>query len=67
MSAEYASFASGLKRLRRGLAALEGEAASIGVSTPDQEEWHPLLTGKLLPQLDLPPLLIVAARTSASR
>ena len=58
MSIDYASFAAGLKHLHRALSALEAAAASIG--PPEQEEWRQLLTGKLLPQLDLPPLLIVA-------
>ncbi|MGA2798268.1 MAG: GTPase [Thermoguttaceae bacterium] len=60
MSIDYASFAAALKRLHRALAALEPAAASIGLSRPRQDEWYQLLTNKLLPQLDLPPLLVVA-------
>jgi hypothetical protein len=60
MSPDFASFAAHLKRLDRALAALEPAAASVGVSAPRQEEWFELLTNKLLPQLDLPPLLVVA-------
>ncbi len=60
MSADFASFAARLKRLERALAALEPAVALIGLPPPRQEEWFQLLTNKLLPQLDLPPLLIVA-------
>jgi hypothetical protein len=60
MSADFASFAAGLKSLDRALAALEPAAASIGLSAPRKDEWFQLLTNKLLPQLDLPPLLVVA-------
>ncbi len=60
MSADFASFAAGLKRLDRALSALEPAAASVGLSAPRQDEWFQLLANKLLPQLDLPPLLVVA-------
>lgn len=60
MSSDYASFAAGLQRLDRALTVLEPAAASVGVAAPREEEWFELLTNKLLPQLDLPPLLVVA-------
>jgi len=60
MSLDYSSFAAGLQRLDRAIAALEPAAASVGVAAPREEEWFALLTNKLLPQLDLPPLLVVA-------
>jgi hypothetical protein len=60
MSPNYASFAARLKRLHHALAALEPAAASVGLAPPRQEEWFQLLSNKLLPQLDLPPLLVVA-------
>jgi hypothetical protein len=60
MSLDYASFAARLKSLARALAALQPAAESIGVPGPRDQEWFALLTNKLLPQLDLPPLLIVA-------
>jgi hypothetical protein len=60
MSQDYASFAAGLIRLHRALANLEPAAASVGLAPPVHEEWFQLLTNKLLPQLNLPPLLIVA-------
>jgi hypothetical protein len=60
MPADFASFAADLKRLHRALAALEPAAASVGLSAPRKDEWFQLLTNKLLPQFDLPPLLVVA-------
>jgi hypothetical protein len=60
MPADYKSFTGRIKRLRQALAALEPAAASVGLSAPVQEEWFQLLSNKLIPQLDLPPLLVVA-------
>jgi len=60
MSSDYASFAARLKRLDRALAALISAVSSLGVTSPRAQEWHALLTNKLLPQLELPPLLVVA-------
>jgi hypothetical protein len=56
----YCSFAAGVQRLDRALRALEPEAARAGVTPPAGQEWVELLRQKLLPQLDLPPLLVVA-------
>ena len=56
----YRSFAAGVQRLDRALAALEPQAAEVGVAPPAGQEWFELLRNKLLPQLDLPPLLVVA-------
>ena len=42
------------------LAALEPAAAAVGLDPPAGQEWFELLRRKLLPQLDLPPLLVVA-------
>ena len=36
------------------------ESVPLGVSAPAGQEWFELLGNKLLPQLDLPPLLVVA-------
>ena len=66
----YRSFAVGVQRLDRALAALEPQAAEVGVAPPAGQEWFELLRNKLLPQLDLPPLWSSpssAAPTSASR
>ena len=49
-----------VQRLDRALAALEPQAAAAGVAPPAGQEWFDLLRNKLLPQLDLPPLLVVA-------
>ena len=56
----YRSFAVNVRRLDRTLAALEPQAAEVGVTRPAGQEWFELLHNKLLPQLDLPPLLVVA-------
>ena len=56
----YQSFAAQLQRLYLALAALQPQAAAVGVATPAGQEWFDLLRNKLLPQLDLPPLLVVA-------
>ena len=56
----YQSFAAEVQRLDRALAALEPQAAAAGVAPPAGQEWFDLLRNKLLPQLDLPPLLVVA-------
>lgn len=42
------------------MADLEPQAAAAGVASPVGQEWFELLRHKLLPQLDLPPLLVVA-------
>ncbi len=60
MPVDYASFSAAVLRLDRALAALEPEAAAAGVAPPAGAEWFDLLRNKLLPQLDLPPLLVVA-------
>ena len=39
---------------------MEPQAAAAGVAPPAGQEWFDLLRNKLLPQLDLPPLLVVA-------
>ena len=60
MSADFASFSAAFTRLHRALGALEPLAAAAGVAPPAGQEWFDLLRNKLLPQLDLPPLLVVA-------
>ncbi len=56
----FSDFAAEVKRLDRALAALEPEAASVGAPTPAGSEWFDLLRNKLLAQLEMPPLLVVA-------
>jgi hypothetical protein len=60
MSADYPRFAAEIQHLARALAALAPEAAAVGVAPPAGQEWFDLLRNKLLAQLDLPPLLVVA-------
>ncbi len=60
MSGSYASFAAEIDRLSRALAALAPLAAAAGVAPPAGQEWFDLLQNKLVAQLDLPPLLVVA-------
>jgi hypothetical protein len=60
MPADYAQFVVQVQRLSRALAALEPQATAAGVAPPAGQEWFELLHNKLLAQLDLPPLLVVA-------
>ncbi len=60
MPASYLTFAAAVKRLDRVLAGLTAEAAVLGVPSPAGQEWFDLLHNKLLPQFDLPPLLVAA-------
>ncbi len=60
MPADYARFVLDLQRLARALAALEPQAAAAGVAPPAGQEWFELLRNKLLAEIDLPPLLVVA-------
>lgn len=59
MTEDFQKFAGEIKRLHRALAELEPMAATIGVQPPAGREWFELLENKLLPQLELPPLLVV--------
>ena len=56
----FRDFAGQVKRLSHALAALEPVAAAVGIGPPAGQEWFDLLRRKLLPQLELPPMLIVA-------
>ena len=50
-----------VRRFERTLGELTVEAdAALGVVKPTAEHWYQLLRNKLLPQLDIPPLLVVA-------
>lgn len=60
MTTDYQSFATEVRRLDRALRALEPQAVAAGVAAPVGQEWFELLQNKLLAQLDLPPLLVVA-------
>ncbi len=56
----FSSFAAGIEQLTRTIEALAPGAARLGVGPPQGREWFDLLQRKLLPQLQGPPLLIVA-------
>jgi hypothetical protein len=60
MPANYARFVVEVQRLSRALVALEPQAAAAGVAPPTGQEWFELLRNKLLAEIDLPPLLVVA-------
>ncbi len=59
-STDFATFAAGVARLARAIEALAPLAARLGLPQPLDREWFELLDRKLLPQLQGPPLLIVA-------
>jgi len=59
MPPDYRSWSSRVRQLDRGLTALGPTAAGIGVSPPSGQSWYELLRLKLLPQLDIEPLLVV--------
>jgi len=56
----YSSFAADVRQLDRALAALEPVAAAADAPPATGSEWFELLRRKLLPQLELPPLLVAA-------
>lgn len=60
MTTDYQSFGAEVRGLDRALRALEPQAVAAGVASPVGQEWFDLLQNKLLAQLDLPPLLVVA-------
>ncbi|MGQ9575590.1 MAG: GTPase [Thermoguttaceae bacterium] len=59
MSADYRTWSLRVRELDRHLAALADLAGKIGVPPPAGQGWFELLRRKLLPQLDLEPLLVV--------
>jgi hypothetical protein len=60
MTTDYHDFAALVRRLDRAIKALAPVAAAAGVAAPAGQEWFDLLQNKLLAQVDLPPLLVVA-------
>jgi hypothetical protein len=60
MSIEYRSFAGKIQEFQRALAALESSANAVVAKKLAGREWFELLEKKLLPQIDLPPLLVAA-------
>src|SRR5688572_29231719 len=57
---QYLAWSQQIRHLYRAAAVLDAEAGKLGVPSPRGEEWFELLANKLLPQLDSPPLLVVA-------
>ncbi len=57
----FDTFANDVRNLDRELRALAPAGAAVGVAPPAGREWYDLLQRKLLSQLELPPVLIVAA------
>jgi hypothetical protein len=56
----FATWSAAVERLLAALARLETEATRIGVPSPRPSVWYDLLCHKLQPQLELPPVLVVA-------
>jgi hypothetical protein len=56
----FATYAARIAQLARAIETLAPGAAGLGVEPPRGREWFDLLHRKLLPQLQGPPLLIVA-------
>ena len=59
-TAHFSSFAARITQLTRSIETLAASAQRVGVGPPQGREWFDLLQRKLLPQLQGPPLLIVA-------
>ena len=59
MTVDYQSWAEQVRQLDAALAALGPVASRVGVDPPEDEQWYELLRFKLLPQLDVEPLLVV--------
>ena len=59
MSTDYRTWAEHIRQLDAALAAMGPRARSVGAGLPDGEEWFDLLRRRLLPQLEIEPLLVV--------
>jgi hypothetical protein len=60
MSERYEQWAAAVRRFHGALGRLEPLAARLDVPPPSGQEWFELLEHKLMPQLELPPMLVVA-------
>ena len=60
MATQLESFAALVRQLHQAIDALQPIAKRLEVPSPVQQEWYGLLTNKLLAQVELPPLLVVA-------
>ncbi len=56
----YQTWAAHLARLGQAVKSLATQAAALKAPVPDDEEWYKLLRHKLLPQVEAPPLLVIA-------
>ena len=59
MGPDYATWSARIRQLDRAVVELASASAALGIGLPAGREWLDLLRRKLLPQLDLPPLLVV--------
>ena len=57
---DLAQFAARVRSLHASLGALRPVAAAVGVEPPEGQEWFELLERKLIAQIELPPVLVVA-------
>jgi len=57
---DFERFAAEIRHLHAALLALRPVADAVGVAPPTEQEWFELLERKLIAQLDLPPVLVVA-------
>jgi len=57
---DLTQFAARVRSLDTALAALRPVAEAVGVAPPREQEWFELLRRKLIAQLELPPVLVVA-------
>jgi hypothetical protein len=60
MPSDFASLSAGIRCFSEAVSVLDASARAIGAAVLAGCEWHDLLAKKLLPQLDIPPLLVVA-------
>ena len=60
MSSDYTTWSARVKQLDEAVRALEPVAAAVGVESSEGDAWRELLRLKLLAQLELEPMLIVA-------
>src|SRR5687767_10252127 len=60
MSTDFSAWARQVKHFHTALHALEPTAAALKAPPLGGQEWYELLRHKLLPQLDTPPVLVVA-------
>ncbi len=57
---QYQAWSQQIRHLHTAVARLDQQTRPYGVASPRGQEWFDLLANKLLPQLDAPPLLVVA-------